>query len=79
MSSFVKIEGRVVTGCFVAQQCMTSYGTPDHQYEKLNWEFLEHPAYSPDLAPYDFRLFGPLKNALRSHQFADEVKEAVHN
>jgi len=36
--------------------------------QKLNWEVLEHPAHSPDLAPSDF------------HPFADddEVKEAVH-
>lgn len=48
---------------------------------QLNWEVLEHPAYSPDLAPSDFHLFGPLKNALRGRRFAadDEVKEAVHD
>jgi hypothetical protein len=71
----------VVTGCcFVAQECMTSYGTNDHQYQQLNLEFLKHLANSPALLPYDFHLFGPLKNALRSCQFADdEVKEAVHN
>ena len=32
---------------------------------QLNWEVLEHPAYSPDPASSDFHLFGPLKNALR--------------
>jgi len=48
---------------------------------QLNWEILEHPAYSPDLAPSDFHLFGPPKNALRGRRFAadDEVKEAVHD
>ena len=48
---------------------------------QLNWEVLEHPAYSPDLAPSDFHLFGHLKNALRGHRFAadDEVKEVVHD
>ena len=48
---------------------------------QLNWEVLEHPAYSPDLAPSDFHLFGPLKNALRGRRFAadDEVKVAVHD
>ena len=48
---------------------------------QLNWEVLEPPAYSPDLAPSDFHLFGPLKNALRGRRFAadDEVKEAVHD
>ena len=49
--------------------------------QQLNWEVLVHPAYSPDLAPSDFHLFGPLKNALRGRRFAsdDEVKEAVHD
>ena len=46
---------------------------------QLNWEVLEHPAYSPDLAPSDFHLFGPLKNALRGRFAADEVKEVVHD
>jgi histone-lysine N-methyltransferase SETMAR len=48
---------------------------------QLNWEVLEHPAYSPDLAPSDFHLFGPLKNAVRGRRFAadDELKEAVHD
>jgi len=30
----------------------------------LGFEVLEHPAYSPDLTPSDYHLFGPLKNAL---------------
>jgi len=48
--------------------------------QQLNWEVLEHPAYSPDLAPSYFHLFGPLKNALRGRFAADdEVKEAVHD
>jgi histone-lysine N-methyltransferase SETMAR len=47
---------------------------------QLNCQVLEQPAYSPDLAPSDFLLFGPLKNALRGRRFAadDEVKEALH-
>jgi len=41
---------------------------------------LEHPAYSPDLAPSDYHLFGPLKEALGGRRFTsdEEVKEAVH-
>lgn len=31
----------------------------------LNWEVLDHPAYSPDLDPSDFPLFIPLKEDLR--------------
>ena len=46
----------------------------------LGFEVLEHPAYSPDLAPSDYHLFGPLKNALRGRRFSTdkEVREAVH-
>ena len=47
---------------------------------KLGFIVLEHPAYSPDLAPSDYHLFGPLKDALKGHQFTSDggVKEAVH-
>lgn len=34
-----------------------------------NWELLPHPPYSPDLAPSDFWLFGPMKNALRGKRY----------
>jgi len=46
----------------------------------LGFEVLEHPAYSPDLAPSDYHLFGRLKNALRDRRFSTdkEVREAVH-
>ena len=32
---------------------------------QMNREVLEHPAYSPDLVPSDFHLFGPLRNTCR--------------
>jgi histone-lysine N-methyltransferase SETMAR len=40
--------------------------------QELQWELLEHPPHSLDLAPSDFHLFGPLKNYLGSKCFADE-------
>lgn len=33
---------------------------------------LEHPPYSPDIAPSDFFLFGYLKNMLQGYEFDDE-------
>jgi [histone H3]-lysine36 N-dimethyltransferase SETMAR len=44
-----------------------------------NWEVLDHPSHSPDLAPSDFHLFGPLKRALSGKHFSsdDELKDAV--
>jgi transposase len=47
---------------------------------QLNFEVLKHPPYSSDLAPSDYHLFGPLKDALRGRHFASdqELKEVVH-
>jgi len=33
---------------------------------------IPHPPYSPDLAPSDFHLFGPLKDALLGTRFEDD-------
>jgi hypothetical protein len=33
------------------------------------WKVLDHPPYSPDLLPYDFHEFGPLKNTLKGCRF----------
>ena len=40
-----------------------------------------HPPYSPDLAPSDYHLFGPLKEGVRGQHFTSdqEVKHAVRN
>ncbi len=40
-------------------------------------EMLNHPAYSPDLAPYDFCIFPNLKDELRGHAFRniEELKQ----
>jgi transposase len=47
--------------------------------EHFNWELLDHPAYSPDLAPSDYHLFTHLKNWKRSKRFSDkeELMEGV--
>jgi len=36
---------------------------------ELYWTALEHPPYSPDLSPFDFFLFGLLKEALGGERF----------
>jgi len=45
--------------------------------KQLKWEAMELPAYSPNLAPSDFHLFGPLKNA-RRFSCDDDMKAVVH-
>ena len=48
---------------------------------KQKWTVLPHPAYSPDLAPCDFYLFGPLKDSLRGKHFEnmDALKNSVRH
>jgi histone-lysine N-methyltransferase SETMAR len=40
--------------------------------QELQWELLEYPSYSPDLAPSDVHLFGPLKDHSGGKRFADD-------
>ncbi|GFN81117.1 histone-lysine N-methyltransferase SETMAR [Plakobranchus ocellatus] len=40
--------------------------------QRYGWEILLHPAHSPDLAPSDFHLFGPLKRHLGGMAFETE-------
>jgi hypothetical protein len=43
------------------------------------WEILQHPPYSPDLAPSDFHLFPNMKKHLHAKQFKshDDVKHEM--
>jgi len=47
--------------------------------EKFKWDILDHPSYSPDLAPSDFHLFLHLKKHLAGKKFDDddELQEEV--
>jgi len=57
----------------------TAAGTVE-TVQQLGFKLLQHPPYSPDLAPSDYHIFGPLKEAMRSRKFTsdEEVKEAAH-
>jgi histone-lysine N-methyltransferase SETMAR len=48
---------------------------------KMGWTVLPHPAHSPDLAPSNYHLFGPVKNVLCKRHFADdnELKRSFHD
>jgi hypothetical protein len=45
------------------------------------FEVMKHPPYSPDLAPSDFHLLGPMKENLEGQKVADdnEVMEEVQS
>jgi hypothetical protein len=48
--------------------------------QKLKFEMINHPLYSPDLAQSHYHVFGILKEALQGRRFHSdsEVKEMVH-
>ena len=46
--------------------------------EKYGWEILPHPPHSPDLAPSDYHLFGPLKRELAGKRFDDDEELVDH-
>jgi hypothetical protein len=48
--------------------------------QDLSFDCLPHLLYSPDLAPRDFHVFGPLKEAMGGKSFRsdEEVQQAVH-
>ncbi len=49
--------------------------------QELEWEVLQHPPYSPDLAPTDYHLFRSLSNHLRGITFdtQDDLKIWLNN
>ncbi|GFN96822.1 histone-lysine N-methyltransferase SETMAR [Plakobranchus ocellatus] len=53
--------------------CLQCAPTLTQQWlQRYGWEILPHPAHSPDLAPSDFHLFGPLKRHLGGMAFETE-------
>ena len=40
--------------------------------QELEWEVIQHPPYSPDLAPTDYHLFRSLSNHMRGVTFENE-------
>jgi histone-lysine N-methyltransferase SETMAR len=47
--------------------------------KELNWEILDHPSYSPDLALSDYHLLRSLQNHLNNKKFErfEEVNDAI--
>ena len=62
-------------GLVLARQCA---GSPDtcnpEKLAYLGFQCLDHPPYSPDLAPSDYHLFSGLKKQLEGHHFSSDAE-----
>lgn len=45
-----------------------------HVKDTLDWDVVEHPPYSPDIAPSDYHVFLSLKNFLRGKRFRNQTE-----
>jgi histone-lysine N-methyltransferase SETMAR len=43
----------------------------------VKWDILDHPPYSPDLAPSNFHLFLHLKKHIAGKKFDDDDEEGL--
>jgi len=43
----------------------------------LDFQFLDHPPYSPDLAPSEYHLFSGLKKQLKGRNFSSDAEVIV--
>ena len=67
-------EGHQV-GLVLARHCPGSPGTCNPEETGLpGFQYLDHPPYSPDLAPSDYDLFPALKKQLIGRHFSSEAE-----
>jgi histone-lysine N-methyltransferase SETMAR len=62
---------KVTKGVFLLQDSVPAYRALATQKKLayLSFQFLDHPSYSPDLAPSDYHLFPGLKKTIESSPF----------
>ena len=76
-----KRPGRLTSGVLLQHDNATPHTANATQdwIRRFGWEVLPHPPHSPDLAPSDYHLFGPMKRHLSGQRFTDDddLVEAV--
>jgi histone-lysine N-methyltransferase SETMAR len=68
-----RIRGQLARGILLHHDNARPHTARVTQYsiQELQWELFEYTPYSPDFAPSDFHLSGPLRNQLRGQSFND--------
>jgi hypothetical protein len=77
---FILAEKRKTSFSFTTMPGLTAACAHVRQTE-MGWTVLPHPAHSPNLAPSDLHLFGPVEDALLGRHFANDnkLKESFHD
>lgn len=78
-----KRRGKLSRGVLLLQGNATAYKTPvaEKSVKDCGFEIMDHPPYSPDLAPSDYYLFPSLKQELSGQVFGsnDDIIDAVED
>ena len=62
-------------GLVLARQCPAHRAlATQKKLAYLDFQCLDHPPYSPDLAPSDYHLFPGLKNQLKGRHFSSDAE-----
>ncbi|GFV41991.1 hypothetical protein TNCV_4514081 [Trichonephila clavipes] len=64
----------ITCGGFRAQNLIRAEQMCEMKKVRFRWEVLDHPPYSPDLAPIYFHLFEPLKKHLGCQHFKTDAE-----
>jgi len=72
----IKTAGRSPRGSYSSTTISPAHRALETQKKLayLGFQCLDHPPYSPDLAPSDYHLFPGLKEQLKGHHFSSEVE-----
>ena len=71
-----KCRGKFTKAVLFLHDNASSYRalTTQKKLAYLGFQYLDHPSYSPDLAPSDYHLFPGLKNLLKVRHFSSEAE-----
>jgi len=70
-----KRRGKVTKGVlFLYDNALDHRAPAQKELAYLGFQCLDHPPYSPDLAPSDYRLFPGLKKQLKGRHFSSDAE-----
>lgn len=76
-------RGMLTSGGVLLHDNVIPHSTKQKQdlLKSFKWDIINHPSYSADLSPYDYHLFGPMKQHLEGEKYGNdaEVEAAIRD